>query len=226
MEKPSAEQLRIQRKLNKHQTKSNLQRHTEINKKLIDEQQTCRDEYDKKISANTDISAENTKLKDNITNLHKTLQTLCPSKTLPTIENIGRPATVSTPPQVAPSRPMSVPTAAATAELRWETNPYHIAFQTEMLTYVVLMEQYRTTTELLVTIHTFHKEIVLRLRLARHVWLLGLLTLRIFPLANGVPAVFTMIGVSQLVLNAKANLVTDNLALVYWISVQLLVAQR
>lgn len=95
-----------------------------------------------------------------------------------------------------------------------------------MLAFVALMEQYHTTTELLVMIHIFHKEIVLRLRLARHVWLLGLLTLRIFPLVNGVPAVFMMIGVFQLVLNAEANRVTDNLAFVYWISVPLLIVQR
>lgn len=98
--------------------KSSLHEQFELNKNLVNQQQTLRDEYDHKVKIHTELSDKNTSLKESIGKLHQIIQTLCPTKHLSSVENIGRPQPIvpqlpiiPPPPQIA--RPMAVPTAAA-----------------------------------------------------------------------------------------------------------------
>ncbi|KAJ6637762.1 PHD finger protein 14 [Pseudolycoriella hygida] len=95
--------------------KTSLHEQLKSNQILVGEQQKLRDEYDQKMKVNSEHSTTNATLKQTIENLHASIHALCPDKSLPTIENIGRPAVI-VPPVAAstpPARPMSVPTAAA-----------------------------------------------------------------------------------------------------------------
>lgn len=98
--------------------KTSLHEQFEHNKNLVNQQQSLRDEYDHKVKIHTDHTDANASLKESIAKLHQIIQTLCPTKHLPSIENIGRPhpivpqlPTIPPPPPIV--RPMAVPTAAA-----------------------------------------------------------------------------------------------------------------
>lgn len=94
--------------------KCNLEQMIDSNTRLLDEQQNLRDEYDTKIKSNTDIKSKHEALQASVREMHKQIESLCPSKTMPTLENIGRQTAAAPSPIVTPpSRPMSVPTAAA-----------------------------------------------------------------------------------------------------------------
>lgn len=93
--------------------KGNLEQMIDTNTNLLGEQQNLRDEYDTKIKLNTDIKSKHEALQASVREMHKQIETLCPSKTMPTLENIGRQVAAPSPIVTPPSRPMSVPTAAA-----------------------------------------------------------------------------------------------------------------
>lgn len=109
---------------------SNLAQQLELNKNLVDRQQTLRTRYDDAIKVHQDGVQRQNELKAEITQLHESILRLCPEKQLPSLESIMNPTmplpasiklmpspapTLSStpPPQLITNRTMTVPTAAA-----------------------------------------------------------------------------------------------------------------
>ncbi|XP_055904857.1 PHD finger protein 14 [Eupeodes corollae] len=93
--------------------KGNLEQMIDANTNLLGDQQSLRDEYDLKVKSNADLKSKHEALQASVREMHKQIESLCPSKTMPTLENIGRQVAAPSPIVTPPSRPMSVPTAAA-----------------------------------------------------------------------------------------------------------------
>lgn len=93
--------------------KASLDKMVEVNANLLQEQENLREEYDVRVNQNNDLKLKHETLQASVRILHKQLQVLCPTKTLPSVDHIGRPAVQIPNPVTPPARPMSVPTAAA-----------------------------------------------------------------------------------------------------------------
>uniref|UniRef100_A0A1B0BCV9 PHD finger protein 14 n=1 Tax=Glossina palpalis gambiensis TaxID=67801 RepID=A0A1B0BCV9_9MUSC len=97
--------------------KQQLKEMFEQNSALTKDQDTLRNDYDSLLDKNKDLKTKNENLMDSINEIQKQISSLCPNKNLPNPANIGcqasiensKPSSTSTP----PSRPISVPTAAA-----------------------------------------------------------------------------------------------------------------
>ncbi|KAG5874660.1 hypothetical protein JTB14_006511 [Gonioctena quinquepunctata] len=88
--------------------KTSLERYMEENKTLLAEQQELRGKYDEILKKSTEVTSKNNELKQNIHKYHSAILSASPTKNLPNIDDLGKPAVVTRTPQ-----PMMVPTAAA-----------------------------------------------------------------------------------------------------------------
>lgn len=86
--------------------KTALEQLLEDNNDLIEQQQTCRTKYDELMKESAEELHSTTMLKDKIHKLHSAILSACPTKNLPNIDELGKPAS-------RVIQPMMVPTAAA-----------------------------------------------------------------------------------------------------------------
>ncbi|KAL3276919.1 hypothetical protein HHI36_012287 [Cryptolaemus montrouzieri] len=87
--------------------KETLEKLLEENKILLHDQQTLRSKYDELLKVSVDTTKKEKDLKQSIHKFHSAILSASPTKNLPNIDNLSKPA-VTRPPQ-----PMMVPTAAA-----------------------------------------------------------------------------------------------------------------
>lgn len=87
--------------------KEALEKLLENNKTLLDEQQALRSKYDELLKENTEETEKNVNLKQTVHKFHSAILSACPTKSLPNVDDIGKPAVTRTLPS------MMVPTAAA-----------------------------------------------------------------------------------------------------------------
>lgn len=86
--------------------KTTLEKLLESNQVLLEEQQALRNKYDTLVKENSEATQVNLDLKQHVQKYHSAILSACPTKKLPNIENIGKPAP-------KPVQSMMVPTAAA-----------------------------------------------------------------------------------------------------------------
>ncbi|XP_076250118.1 PHD finger protein 14 isoform X3 [Rhynchophorus ferrugineus] len=87
--------------------KSTLETLMGDNKDLLEEQQKLRTQYEEVLKKSTDINGKNSDLKATIHKFHSAILSACPTKSLPNIDDLGKPPVTRAP------QPMMVPTAAA-----------------------------------------------------------------------------------------------------------------
>ncbi|CAH1236421.1 unnamed protein product [Diabrotica balteata] len=87
--------------------KASVDKYAEENKDLLKEQQELRTKYDEVLKKSNDLIAKNNDLKQSIHKFHSAILSACPTKNLPSIDDLGKPVSSRTP------QPMMVPTAAA-----------------------------------------------------------------------------------------------------------------
>ncbi|KAK9731321.1 PHD-finger [Popillia japonica] len=87
--------------------KDALEKLLENNKTLLEEQQTLRSKYDELLKENAEETEKNANLKQTVHKFHSAILSACPTKDLPNVDDIGKPAVTRTLPS------MMVPTAAA-----------------------------------------------------------------------------------------------------------------
>lgn len=87
--------------------KNTLEKHLETNRILLEEQQALRTKYDELLKEKGEETKSSTNLQQVVEKYHSTILQVCPTKKLPSIEDLGKPAPVFVP------QKMMVPTAAA-----------------------------------------------------------------------------------------------------------------
>ncbi|XP_017769411.1 PREDICTED: PHD finger protein 14 isoform X2 [Nicrophorus vespilloides] len=78
------------------------------NQSLLRQQQDLRNKYDELLKVNNETEKTKTQLKQSIHKYHSAILSACPTKSLPNVDDIGKP-----PPSRPPPQQMMVPTAAA-----------------------------------------------------------------------------------------------------------------
>ncbi|KRT80043.1 PHD finger motif containing protein, partial [Oryctes borbonicus] len=87
--------------------KDALEKLLENNKTLLEEQKALRNRYDDMLKENAEETEKNVNLKQAVHKFHSAILSACPTKNLPNVDDIGKPAITRTLPS------MMVPTAAA-----------------------------------------------------------------------------------------------------------------